>query len=191
MSDIISFNKTVKKMVTPAGIARWSHINKEKVVGDKRTGKKSISVLMDPSNAKHAEFLAELYEVCERGVEMLPKAKRSRAYLPYKNDTDKEGNETGLIEVGANTQSHDKEGNEKHVTIVDAAKNPLKAEVFGGSTVRVSTKPYAYSSGTASGVKLFLNAVQVLELRTGGGGGADDFEDESDGTVELEDDGEF
>lgn len=65
-------------------------------------------------------------------------------------------------------------------TMVDAKKQPLKTEVSGGDLIKVAfnAKPYDAFGG---GLALYLNAVQLIEKR--GGGGVSDF-DEEEGFVD-------
>ena len=65
-------------------------------------------------------------------------------------------------------------------TLVDSKKQPLKTEVNGGDLVKIAfnAKPYDAFGG---GLALYLNAVQLIEKR--GGGGVSDF-DEEEGFVD-------
>ncbi len=65
-------------------------------------------------------------------------------------------------------------------TCVDAKKQPLQTEISGGDVIKVAfnAKPYDAFGG---GLALYLNAVQLIEKR--GGGGVSDFEEE-DGFVD-------
>jgi hypothetical protein len=51
--------------------------------------------------------------------------------------------------------------------------------VFGGDIIRVSVTLMGYKTGENSGVKPYLNAVQVLQKKNNGGGRVNVFEDES------------
>lgn len=204
-----TFNRQAPKWVTPVAEVKFASLDKEKTFKQKdgsitKTGKKDITVAFDPAGVPaHAKFITDLTEVTERGLSLLTKAQQKKANLPYSNETDEDDAETGRVLVKMTTQAYDKDGRDKPVVVVDAKKNPVLKAVYGGSQVRVSTKAAAYSVGNVCGVKLYLNAVQVIELVTAGGGGNDfDVEDgyEDDGvavaapeqvTEEEDDDSEF
>tara|TARA_R110000803_G_scaffold149677_2_gene215117 strand:- start:2255 stop:2791 length:537 start_codon:yes stop_codon:yes gene_type:complete len=83
-------------------------------------------------------------------------------------------------------------------TIVDSKKQPLgKDKIDGGDVVKIAfnAKPYPLNGG---GLAMYLNAVQLIEKR--GGGGVDEFSEEDgfaassaagDAFGETEDDGDF
>lgn len=73
-------------------------------------------------------------------------------------------------------------------TLVDAKKQPLTTEVNGGDLIKVAfnAKPYDAFGG---GLALYLNAVQLIEKR--GGGGVSDFDEEDGFTDEAKPASEF
>src|SRR5206468_275362 len=54
---------------------------------------------------------------------------------------------------------------------------PEGTVIGGGSKIRVNVSPFVYE-GVGGGVKLYLNAVQVISLERGGGHGVSPFEEE-------------
>jgi hypothetical protein len=108
----------------------------------------------------------------------------TKADPPYALDLDRAtGEETGYTEFKfkLDTQITTREGKTINlaVKLFDAAGNPLKnISIYGGSVIKVNFTPrnYYVSATKKSGVTLQLNAVQVLELVSGGlGSSASDF----------------
>jgi hypothetical protein len=115
---------------------------------------------------------------------------------PYVLVLDDDGNETGEVEFSFSmkAQYKDKQGvmQKQKPTLVDARGKVIKGaiNIYGGSEFKVEFVPAPYDSNFGVGVKLYLNAVQITKLVSGGGGhsfGADDegdfeYEDEGNGT---------
>ena len=77
---------------------------------------------------------------------------------------------------------------ERPPTMVDSQKQPLANKIDGGDVIKVAynAKPYDAFGG---GLALYLNAVQLLEKR--GGGGADEFGTEDGFVTEAASTDEF
>lgn len=90
----------------------------------------------------------------------------------YKEELDEEGNETGDIVFNTKTTAtyKDKAGKvqNRKVTVVDAKLKPMSKSVWGGSKIVVNADLSPFYTAVGVGVSLRLNAVQVLELRSGG-----------------------
>ena len=100
--------------------------------------------------------------------------------------------ETGQICVKFNMKALIRKKNgeefEQKPGIVDAKKKPIKANVGGGSVIKVAFEPVPYYNAAAgSGVSLRLKAVQVLDLVEYGGGDYG-FDEEEGYTAENEPD---
>lgn len=111
-----------------------------------------------------------------------PKAKKAPNSLGYNMEFDEEGNETGFVIFNFKTKASyvsKKTGKrmEMKPDLFDAKGNPLKdlKNLWGGSIIKVNYSPAGYESGSNLGVTLRLNAVQVFELRKGGGGDASSY----------------
>ena len=119
-------------------------------------------------------------------------AKSMLRAAPYGPALDDAGEDTGNIafkfKMNARVTFSDGKTRDMKPAIFDAkSKDPLEVcpNVYGGSILRVNFCPapyYAASSKTA-GVSLRMNAVQIVELVTGGGGSATGFgfAEEADG----------
>lgn len=176
MADFKEINKALKAQRTPSGPCRYAWLDKTKVYDGKDTGKYSLEVVLDPdNNTAHAEYLDALVELSAELIGNLPKGKQKKANLPYAYEEDKDtGERTGYVILRPNTTTKP--------AVVDAKKNPVSKPVFGGSIVKVIVKPSLYDTGSNCGVKLYLNAVQVLQLASGGGDAS--MFDEEDGYVD-------
>ena len=76
---------------------------------------------------------------------------------------------------------------ENNLTIVDAQKNPMDESagtIWGGSKVKLAMNVGAVATSIYQGLMLRINAVQVIELVTGGQGGANAFDKEDGLTAE-------
>lgn len=107
------------------------------------------------------------------------KAKKAKvSELPYIIETDDEGNETGFVifKFKKNGSFKNKKGETVMTSLpmFDAKKQTVKSPVWGGSELKVAGFFMPWVSAKAEyGVKLAMDAVQVLLLRQGGGGNAD------------------
>jgi hypothetical protein len=115
-----------------------------------------------------------------------------RVLVPYKESVDDEGDPTGDYEFNfksAASFTDSKTGKviPRTLKIFDAKKKEITGNVaiFGGSIIKVAymVSPYYIAAQDAVGVKLLMNAVQVIELNSGAAGGtADSYGfDEEDG----------
>jgi hypothetical protein len=96
--------------------------------------------------------------------------------LPIKHEEDEDGDETGRIIVGPfkmRAKGTTKDGREwaRQCPVFDGAGKPIDTEnvpIWGGSIVDVCFYiDEFYTAGLGAGVSLKLEAVQVLELRSG------------------------
>jgi hypothetical protein len=110
--------------------------------------------------------------------------------LPFEEDTDQEGTETGDIKfkfkLDAVGKRRDGTTYTQNPIVVDAKLTPMDGSVLigNGSTINVSFEPRTYYIPATKmvGVKLHLRGVQVLDLVEYGNGAASMF-DEEDGYV--------
>ena len=97
----------------------------------------------------------------------------------------------GSYDVKTKAKAHFKQADgsliENNITIVDAQKNPMDASagaIWGGSKLKLALNVGAVSTSIYSGLMLRINAVQVIDLVTGGQGGANAFDKEDGFTAE-------
>lgn len=110
---------------------------------------------------------------------------------PYVVVLDDDGEATGDVEFSFSmkAQYKDKAGvtHKQKPELVDARGKTIKGaiNVYGGSEFKIQYSPVEYTVNTASGVKLYLNAIQITKLVSGSGGGHG-FEADDDGDFEYE-----
>lgn len=188
--------------VSSRGILQYPHLNKpdtkfDKVVfkvslitksDDEKTQQLMAAVddLMDQMAKGDAQVLEIMGEEDKKRLLAGLKAKKAKpSDLPIGYQTDEEGNETGNVVAKFKkngTYKDAKTGQVKptSLTLVDAKKNPVKDAVWSGSEGKISYSLMPWCNAKFEyGVKLAMNAAQILALRAGGSGG-DEF-DEEDG----------
>lgn len=170
--------KKLPTHTTSKGIAKFCYLNTPNETF-KVEGEYSVDFVQSPTEAKPLIALidAAMAASLEEAKKDNPKLKKIQvADPPYKNDTDKEGNETGLIKFKFKAKAS---GTKKDKTtwtfrprIFDAkgAVIPSTVSIWGGSVVRVCFQiaPF-YTAKVGAGVSLRLQAVKVLELKSGQG----------------------
>jgi hypothetical protein len=181
--------KQRKRFASPKGIAKYPWLNTPSTAFNKNEYKTGLLLKAgEETTEKFLEFLNGLVnESYAEAVENLKKegkaaaAKQVQKRYPYKEELDKEtGEETGFIELNFTTQAVSKEGKPRKVRLFDAkgeSINPDDVKIAGGSVIKVNFTPsnYYMAASREAGVKLYLNAVQVIDLVEFGGGTASDF----------------
>lgn len=181
--------KQRKRFTSPKGIAKYPWLSTPSTAFNKNEYKTGLLLKADDETTeKFLEFLNSLVdESYNEAVANLKKegkiaaAKQVQKRYPYKSELDKEtGEETGFIELNFTTQAVSKDGKPRKMRLFDAkgvSINPDDVKVAGGSVIKVNFTPsnYYMAASKEAGVKLYLNAVQVIELVEFGGGNAADF----------------
>jgi hypothetical protein len=172
------------KFTTPKGIAKYPWLSKPDTQFNP-TGVYKVSLLIPKANAR------ELIDKLDTAAgEALTEA-RANAKSPaiakqitlapcYHIETDDEGEETGNIEFrfkqNALVKFQDGTTKEMKPFIFDAQGKQMQVcpNVYGGSVLRINFSPVGYynASSKSAGVSLRMNAVQIMELVTGGGSAA-------------------
>ena len=166
-----------EKMVSPAGIAVWPHLNSPDTKFDKGdgSGEYKVDVKLDEATAQPVidklQKILDQYQAEE--ISQNPKVKQFTPRLPIEEEVDDQGNLTGnwLLKVKQKAQITTANGIvDMKVALFDAKRRPTNAEIGGGSTLKVATTiiPYTMPSNKAVGISLRLYAVQVLNLVEGG-----------------------
>lgn len=172
-----------KSFVTPVGTAIWPKLN----VPDtkwKPEGEYSVKLRLTGEDAdKLRTMIDQAIEENFKKVQAENKKKtiKKAASTPYQEVRDDDGNPTGEFDFAFKLKAkvkNAKTGAEVTLkpVLVDAKKTPTNAEVWSGSRIRVSgsLNPY-HTASIGAGVSLRLQAVQIIELKTGMGRGADAF----------------
>lgn len=207
MASEIVHNPSKRTLTTPKADAIYPHLNTPDTKFDDE-GVFKVDLAMDAESAETQELMAlidsyvdEAFE--EKKAEMKPaQAKRLEKHFPYFEEENEDGEATGRIifRTKANAQFKDKQGNIQHrtITMFDAkGGTPLKQppQVGNGSVLKVACKighPWHNAQTKSAGVTMYIQAVQILELKQGGGGKAENFgfgaEEDFDGVGESESD---
>lgn len=179
------------KAVTPRAVVAFGYLHKPDTEGKFADGKYKCTLVID---ADDPGLKALKEEAVKAAKAEWPKRALSQIKFPFnKGEEHKLDPETGEPreefrgKILINVSSKHKPG------FVDAKRQPLpeSVEVRSGDVVKASV---AFNTGLVSGkptVGVWLNNIQLLEKRSGGGGSAaDDFEDE-DGYTSDTSDGDF
>ena len=143
------------KLVSPAAKCKWVNVKSPHPEYDVF----QINLLL-PAKSKEAkswmgnidDWIAE--EVKSSGA-------KPSEYVPYKEDGDDilfKFKQKSSIK-GRNGESHDVK-----IMVVDSQMKPCNVDIGWGSTVKVSYSPVPYTVNGKSGVTMYFNAVQVIDL---------------------------
>lgn len=180
---------SIEKANTPKGIAIFPWLNtpdtKFKAEGEFRV-KLRLEGQVAEDFIAHVDALFDkaIDAVAkEKGLDAAKKKKLKLADKPYKQATDKDGNDIeGAYDFTFKSKASykNKQGTvvNRKVPMFDAKGTPINVVVYGGSELKVRYEASAFfSPAFGSGVSLRLEAVQIINLRTSGssGGSADEF----------------
>lgn len=186
------------KVVSPKATFRYPRLNEPDYGNEeypKPQGVYSVQLVLSAEEAK--PLIEKLQPVHDKAVEegqvkfdglsvqQRKKLKELTVNPVYIEEYDKETEEpTGnlIFKITMDASGVNKKTQKKWTrkpTIFDAKGQPIKnpPEIWGGTVGKVSMEAFPYfivGTGTA-GVKLRLNAVQLIELRSGGGGNAESY----------------
>lgn len=178
-------------LVTPRGRAIYPHLNtpdtKFKAEGE-YTCKLAVPTaiaedIIAQIDAAHAEAQkSAIEEINTKAKAKNPKAKPvtsvKEANLPYKLNPENDEETLFNFKMKASFKGKDGSMVSMRPALFDAKGKALSKDVKvgGGSVLRVSFEPASFYTATVgAGVTLRLKAVQVIELRSFGGGTADSF----------------
>jgi len=185
--------KALIKGITPRGVAQWPKLNKPDEYQGKKFYKtnlivggddaaKLIEKINEATDAVFAETKADLEKKlaeAKTGQEK-NKIKKSISELvptyPFEADVDDEGNETDgfVFKFKCNAEYKDKVGALKPIklNLFDAKGKETHANVWGGSVLKVAYvfAPYYTAASGKVGISLRMEGIQIIDLKTGGGG---------------------
>lgn len=197
MASAIKKPFTVKgtKVTSPRGDALWAKLDKPDREYNAK-GQYSVDLVVDPGADGVQTFIDKLEKLRDTAFDQAnegkPKNKLFTKRPVYKDDFDKDGNETGNIvfKFKMNNVDDRRPGQNKVVLVGPKASDgaiPM-VQIGNGSLIRcvAFANPYAMSSDKTIGVSLILEKVQLLDLVSFGG---DDDLDDEDGDLDLPNDG--
>lgn len=173
---------------TPAGKAKFPRLGEPDTKFDSagvyrvtlilRKKDKGVQDFLDKIEAAHEEAVNEAKANLKKGKQL------KIVDSPIKPHLDENGDEVdGYVEISAKAKASGERSDgstwEWKPPVVDAKKKPCKANVGGGSLLKlmVELSPF-YTPALGAGVSLKLKAVQVLELVEFGGNAAAGFDEE-------------
>jgi len=181
MADKFKKNPT---MTSPKGTFKWPRLN-EPDTKFKEEGEYSVKVVMNPTDKGVQELIDAIDEAAAASLafaqdkaETPAKAKKwETKYLPYADVEDEDGEPTGEVEVkftmkasGVNRRTG--KAWTRKPAIFDAQGTPLTdaPAIWGGTVGKINFEiiPYSPTPQVGASVKLGLNAVQIIELVSGG-----------------------
>lgn len=165
-----------KKITTPAGTAQWAWLTKPNTRFNPE-GTLGVDLLLDEDVAKPLideldQMVEESYQKACEDLKEKKKAGQIKKIVkkePYQEEYDEEGEPTGQVRLKFTNNAKTKEGKAVTIRLFDAKAKPIKDKairVGNGSLIKVSFTPSLYfiPATNMAGVKLYLNAVQILEL---------------------------
>jgi hypothetical protein len=175
------------RITTPKGVAKYPWLSKPDVQFN-TDGVYKVNLLIPAAEA--SELCEKLDAAADEAVELAKAAAKSPALAkqikradPYHTALDDAGEDTGNIEyrfkMNARVKFQDNTIKDMKPMIFDATGKqiPTCPNVYGGSLLKInfSPSPYYAANNKTAGVSLRMNAVQIIELVTGGGGDAGAF----------------
>ena len=145
---------TKTSFTTPIGVARFPKISKPDTTGDYADGKYKTDVVFSDADMKAVKAQIVAFAKEQYGDDL------SKIRLPIGEHTDKETKEV---------TTYVRFKSARKPIVVDAKRKrlPEGVEVGGGSRIRVGGTLNAYKAAGNTGVNIYLNAVQVIELQQG------------------------
>ncbi len=205
------------RITSPAGTLIYPHLVEPDTKFVKPDGEYHTKLALDGEKESTGAFIDQLQAILDAYIEENPdeltpaQLKKANVADLYEEEVDDEGEETGRFifkfKLKAKVKTKTKEWDQKP-RLFDSQAQPISGDVnpWTGTVGKVSAEVFPYYMGTTKsfGLSLRCQAVQILDLVTGGGASADDFGfgAEDDGYVSEateagftpdtdEDDGEF
>lgn len=180
-----------QQLSTPVGIAKFPKLSEPDTQFDPE-GVFSVGLLLKDEAADLVkEAVEKFYEVSKEHAETVLGKKVRGADLPLKEDTDKDGNETGFTLFRAKSKSKVM----KVVPIFDKFGDRTEESVTPGSKIKLAVTLASYVIGGRFGVSVRLNGVLLLEKKQFKDSAESmfdgEFEDKPEESEELESDSIF
>ncbi len=171
------------KLWSPRGELKYPHLVQPDTKFD-ADGVYSTKIVIASENCQ--EFMESIDGIVQKGFdkwagENKAKAKKTRKILPWSDEIDDDGNETGNIvfnfKVKAKGQNKSGESWDNKVALIDSKGAPVSGvNPWSGTVARVGVEigdpdfPYANPAGV--GVPVRLKICKIIELKAGGNGTA-------------------
>lgn len=203
----------MQSIITEPGYAVWPKLNAPDQYNEQSKPEYNVKLALESEDAE--ALITRIHKALEEAPAELatwkkknfkPQHLKKKAPLPYENEVDDDGQETGRMLFKFKTPAFIKnyrtgEETPNKPDLFDSKLNPIKDEIWGGTKMKVSAqlRPYCVPA-IGLGIQLRLRGVQVLELvgpSTGGGGSGGFTEEEGyeaspgEETVEQDTSGDF
>lgn len=144
-----------QKLVSPKAKCKWVNIKQPHPEYDTYQ-----ITLMLPIKSEEAKDLMSKIDGWVAD-EVKASGKKPSEHIPYKEDGD-----DIIFKFKQKPRFRGKNGveQERKIMIVDSSAKPCNVDIGWGSTVKVSYNPVPYTVNGKSGVTLYFNAVQVIDL---------------------------
>lgn len=188
---------TAKPQIHKArGVAKYPYLNRPDTKFNKNGVFKVDLIVSEDYSEPVTKIIAEQLKEAEKeakkkAAEQRKKGKKVEpkvADMPYYEECDEDGNETGnvVFRFKSTASGTDKNGKKwkRKLSVFDAKGKPSKAQIYGGSTLVIAftAKPWV-NPKLEYGVKLQIEGVKIIDLVTGGQRSATSLglDDEEDG----------
>ena len=176
-----------KSIVTPVGVAVYPHVTPGSP--DSKFGDPVYKCNLRLEGEDATQFIAKIEEMKVQAMKHLGVKDLIVPIVPALDDD--KNVIPGAFDVKTKAKAFFKQADgsmvENHLTVVDAKKQPYDVSngaIWGGSKLKLALNVGAVSTSIYSGLMLRINAVQVIDLVTGGQGGANAFDKEDGFTAE-------
>tara|TARA_R100001082_G_C4356624_1_gene157191 strand:+ start:1212 stop:1778 length:567 start_codon:yes stop_codon:yes gene_type:complete len=143
------------KLVSPQAQCKWIWLDKPHPEYDVY----QITLMLPVKSKEAKSWMRDIDSWVDEEVKS--SGKKPSEHLPYKEDGD-----NILFKFKQKSSFKDSNGERKNIKIlvVDSDLKPCKVQLGWGSKVKVSYSPIPYTVNGKSGVTLYFNSVQVLDL---------------------------
>tara|TARA_Y100000310_G_scaffold101199_1_gene99166 strand:- start:1732 stop:2301 length:570 start_codon:yes stop_codon:yes gene_type:complete len=143
------------KMVSPKAKCKWVNVKRPHPEYDNY----QINLLLPAKSKQAKEWMAQIDGWI--ADEVKSSGKKASEFIPYKEDGD---DIIFKFKQKSSIKGRNGESRDVKIMVVDSQMKPCNVDIGWGSTVKVSYSPVPYTVNGKSGVTMYFNAVQVIEL---------------------------
>lgn len=148
-----------KTVVTPVVAIKYTHLHEPDTGREYSDDKYKCTAILDPNDPDHAQLIGAIRDIVDLHQSEYPKHNGDNR---LSEETDKDGNKTGKLLLTAKTK--------EQPLIFDASNTPMRPvpEIGWGTKacLEITLAPYTMKSTKSSGTTVYLNQVQVIELKS-------------------------
>ena len=145
----------IAKMVSPKAKCKWVNVKRPHPEYDVY----QINLLLPAKSKQAKDWMSQIDNWIAEEVKS--SGKKPSEYVPYKEDGD---DIIFKFKQKASIRGRNGESRDVKIMVVDSQMKPCNVDIGWGSTVKVSYSPIPYTANGKSGVTMYFNAVQVIEL---------------------------